>query len=223
MGVGATGISLEGLDAVPWDRLESGLPQHPVKEVPRTLRRLALAGGAATEEDCYPLFSCLAVGKNGRVSSAVTAALPFVVALAADPGMGARVTLVEVLECLFRAATTAEPHLVDEEWPATWRRHRGAVRALLADPDPEVRRAAIPVADGVAPLLERWRVEADPAVRLPVLLALGVAAAAAADAATEGAPPGWPSTAPRRWRTVPGRSRRRGRCWPACCVTVTPS
>ncbi|MFF3460198.1 HEAT repeat domain-containing protein [Streptomyces sp. NPDC002730] len=190
MGVGATGISLEGLDAVPWDRLESGLPQHPVKEVPRTLRRLALAGGAATEDDCYPLFSCLAVGENGRVSSAVTAALPFVVALAADPGMGARVTLVEVLECLFRAATTAEPHLVDEEWPAAWRRHRGAVRGLLADPDPEVRRAAIPVADGVAPLLERWRVEADPAVRLPVLLALGVAAAEAADAATEGSAAG---------------------------------
>lgn len=184
-----TGISLEALDAVPWDRLESALPQHPVQEVPRALRRLALAGWAATEEDCYPLFFCLAAG-NGRVSSAATAALPYVVGLAADPGMGARVTLVELLECLFREAATAEPHLVDEEWPATWRRHRGAVRALLADPDPEVRRAAIPIAGGVAPLLERWRAEADPTVRLPVLLALGVAAAEAADAATEGSAAG---------------------------------
>ncbi|MCX5094282.1 hypothetical protein OOK36_36555 [Streptomyces sp. NBC_00365] len=82
-----TGMSIEALDAVPWDRLESALPQHPVEEVPRALRRLALAGGAATEEHCHPLYSCLAAG-NGRVPSAATAALPFVVALAAEPGTG---------------------------------------------------------------------------------------------------------------------------------------
>lgn len=80
--MGVTGISLEALDAVPWRRLESALPQHPVEEVPRALRRLALAGGAATEEYCYPLFYCLAAG-NGRVTSTATAALPFVVALTA--------------------------------------------------------------------------------------------------------------------------------------------
>ncbi|MCX4613328.1 hypothetical protein OHB25_16955 [Streptomyces mirabilis] len=71
------------------------------------------------------------------------------------------------------ATRTARPDLVDAGWPAAWRRHRGAVLALLADPDPDVRREAIPLADGVVPLLERWRAETDPAVRLPVLLRLG--------------------------------------------------
>ncbi|MFE4751305.1 hypothetical protein ACFRIB_13705 [Streptomyces mirabilis] len=119
-----TAISLEALDAVPWDRLESALPQHPVEGVPRALRRLALGGGAATEEHCYPLSFCLTAG-NGRVPSAATAALPFLVALAADPGT---------------------------------------------------------LADGVVPLLERWRAETDPAMRLPVLLQLGWVAAEAAQA-----------------------------------------
>ncbi|MFG2366292.1 hypothetical protein ACGFY3_32390 [Streptomyces mirabilis] len=176
-----TGISFEALDAVPWDRLESALPQHPVEGVPRALRRLALAGGAATEEHFYPLSFCLAAG-NGRVPSAATAALPFLVALAADPRMGARVDLVGLLVSLKRAAKQARPELVDEGWPAEWRRHRGAVLALLADPDPDVRREAIPLADGVVPLLERWRAETDPAMRLPVLLQLGWVAAEAAQA-----------------------------------------
>ncbi|MFF2519413.1 hypothetical protein [Streptomyces sp. NPDC058086] len=176
-----TGISLEALDAVPWDRLESALPRHPVEEVPRALRRLALAGRAATEEYCYPLYSCLVAG-NGGVPSAATAALPFVVALAADPGAGARVDLVGLLVAFAHPTRTARPELVDEGWPAAWRRHQGAVLALLADPDPDVRREAIPLADGVVPLLERWRAETDPAVRLPVLLRLGWVAAEAAQA-----------------------------------------
>ncbi|MFE2520004.1 hypothetical protein [Streptomyces mirabilis] len=176
-----TGMSFEALDAVPWDRFESALPRHPVEEVPRALRRLALAGGAATEEYCYPLYSCLVAG-NGRVPSAATAALPFVVALAADPGAGARVDLVGLLVAFAHATRTARPDLVDEGWPAAWRRHLGAVLSLLADPDPDVRREAIPLADGVVPLLERWRAETDPAVRLPVLLRLGWVAAEAAQA-----------------------------------------
>ncbi|MFD8821775.1 hypothetical protein ACFV1C_05315 [Streptomyces sp. NPDC059605] len=182
------------LDAVPWDRLEPTRPQHPVAEVPRTLRRLARAGGAATEEDCSPLFSCL-VAEDGRVIPAAVAALPFVVALAADPGMGARGTLVELLECLHRAATNGPRPAVEEgageegageEWSVAWRRQRDAVRALRADPDPVVRRAALPLVPGVAPLLERWRAETDPAVRLTVLLELGAAAATEVEATGQG-------------------------------------
>jgi len=178
-------ISLEALDGIAWDRLESALPQHPVTGVPRALRRLALAGAAATDEDCAPLYFCLAAG-NGRVTSAATAALPFIVALAADPGTAVRVSLVDLLDSLFRTAGTAEPHLVDKGWPAAWERHRPEVLALLADPDPEVRRAALALA-GVAPLLERWRAETDPTLRLPVLLALGEAAAAPGAGAVEDA------------------------------------
>ncbi|MER6126312.1 hypothetical protein ABT173_27560 [Streptomyces sp. NPDC001795] len=173
--------ALEALDDVPWDRLESALEHHPAKEMRRALRRLALKGGAATEEDCCPLFDCFALG-TGRVASVATAALPFVVALADDPGMGARTTLVELLASLSKVAAEAEPGLVDPGWHEAWRRQRPRFQALLADARPEVRREALPLAEGVGALLERWHAETEPTVRLPVLLALGTAAAGSADA-----------------------------------------
>ncbi|MFI8372029.1 hypothetical protein [Streptomyces sp. NPDC085466] len=175
------GIALEALDDAPWERLESALGHHPPKEMRRTLRRLALKGGAATEEDCYPLFDCFALG-TGRVASVATAALPFVVALAGDQDMGARATLVQLLASLSKAAAEADPGLVDTGWQEAWRAQRPRIRALLADPLPEVRREALPLGEGVGVLLERWHAETDPTVRLPVLLALGVAAAGSAEA-----------------------------------------
>ncbi|MFF1874808.1 hypothetical protein [Kitasatospora herbaricolor] len=158
-----TGMSLEALDAVAWERLETADPDYPMEDVPRMLRRLALAGAGATEEDSTPLFECLTAW-NGETSSAAAAALPFVVALAADPAMGSRVTLVELLVAMNGSDAA------DEDW--------AGARSLLADADPVVRQAAIPLAGSIARLLERWRVETAAAVRLPVLLALGEAAVA---------------------------------------------
>ncbi|MEU9305609.1 hypothetical protein [Streptomyces sp. NPDC048269] len=160
-GMTRAGMSLEALDSVAWDELETAHPHDPVEDVPRTLRLLALAGAGATEENCDPLYS-LVTRNEGRTPSAAAAALPFVIALAADPAMGARVPLVELLVAM-RA-----PALTDEDWTGAW--------ALLADPEPAVRRAAIPLAAGIVRLLERWQVERDPTVRLPLLLALGEAA-----------------------------------------------
>ncbi|MFE5584062.1 hypothetical protein [Kitasatospora sp. NPDC056531] len=159
-GVMMAGNSLEALDAVVWEGLETGHPMDPVEVIPQTLRQLALAGAEATEEDCYPLYS-LVTREGCETPSAAAVALPFVVALAADPAMGARVPLVELLVAL------QAPALAGEDWTGA--------RALLADPEPTVRRAAIPLAGGVQRLLERWRAETDPAVRLPLLLALGEA------------------------------------------------
>lgn len=176
-------IALEALDDVPWERLESALEHHPAKEMRSALRRLSLKGGAATEDDCFPLFDCFALG-TGRVASVATAALPFVVALAGDPDMGARTALVQLLASLSKAAAEAEPGQVDAGWHEAWRRHLPRIQALLADPRPEVRRKALPLAERVGVLLERWHGETDPAVRLPVLLALGTAAAGSADAGT---------------------------------------
>ncbi|MBX7548058.1 HEAT repeat domain-containing protein [Streptomyces sp. NPDC004232] len=175
------GMALKALDEVPWERLESALGHHPAEEMRDALRRLALKGGAATEEDCYPLFGCFALG-TGRVAAVATAALPFVVALAGDPGMGARVTLVGLLASLSEAAAEADPGRVDAGWHEAWRAQRPRFRALLADPLPEVRREALPLGEGIGVLLERWHAETDPTVRLPVLLALGTAAADCADA-----------------------------------------
>ncbi|WP_042406689.1 hypothetical protein [Streptacidiphilus carbonis] len=158
-GMPVTGKSLDALDSVAWDELETAHPHDRVDAVPRALRLLALAGAAATEENCHPLHASLVARAKGRTPSAAAAALPFVIALAADPAMGARVALVELLVAM-RA-----PALADEDWTGAW--------ALLADPDPAVRRAAIPLGAGIVRLLERWRVETDPTLRLPLLLALG--------------------------------------------------
>ncbi|MET8628659.1 hypothetical protein ABZW30_33780 [Kitasatospora sp. NPDC004669] len=46
-----------------------------------------------------------------------------------------------------------------------------------------MRRAAIPLAGGIARLLERWRAETDPTVRIPLLLGLGEAVAGEANEA----------------------------------------
>ncbi|MFE2553095.1 hypothetical protein ACFXGI_31790 [Streptomyces sp. NPDC059355] len=165
----------EALDAVVWDGLETRSPKEPVEDVARALRRLVSAGSEAVEEDCYPLGSL--VTRDGcETPSAAAVALPFVIALAADPAMGVRVDLVDLL------AAMHSPALAGEDWSGAW--------ALLADPEPTVRRAATALPVGVARLLERWRVEADPTVRLPLLLALGEAAsgeAASGEAAPEGA------------------------------------
>ncbi|MFH8484042.1 hypothetical protein [Streptomyces longisporoflavus] len=175
------GIALDALDDVPWERLESALPRHPAEEMRSALRRLALAAGAATEEDCYPLFDCFALGTR-RLAPAATAALPFVVALAGDPDMGARTTLVQLLAYSSTTAAETDPGLVDAAWHEQWRLQRPRIRALLADPLPEVRREALPLEEDAGALLERWHAETDPAVRLPLLLALGTAAARSAQA-----------------------------------------
>ncbi|WP_406179802.1 hypothetical protein [Streptomyces sp. NBC_01006] len=167
-----TGMSRAALDAVVWDGLETISPMDPVEDVPRALRRLLAAGAEAVEEDCYPLYSLVTL--DGRETpSAAAVALPFVIALAADPAMGMRVDLVELL------AAMHAPALAGEDWSGAW--------ALLADPDPAVRRAAMALPAGIARLLERWRVEADPTVRLPLLLALGEAASGEAGEHTDDA------------------------------------
>ncbi|MEU6105322.1 hypothetical protein [Streptomyces flaveolus] len=173
------GTSVEAVDAVDWSRFRTGLPEHhPVKEVPRALRRLVARGPAATDEDCHPLYSCLFV-PGGGLPSAAAAALPFLTALASDPANGARITLVELLGALNTAAREAGEQGTYGAWREEWRRQGDTITALLADPAPSVRRAALLLADDDA-LLERWHAETHPAVRLPLLLALGTRAAATA-------------------------------------------
>ncbi|WP_166020230.1 MULTISPECIES: hypothetical protein [Streptomyces] len=106
-----TGTVPEALDEVPWERLKAVLGRRPAEELRRALRRLVLKGGAATEEDCHPLSDCFGLG-TARVSPVATAALPFLVALAADPETGARAVLVQLLANSSRAAAEAGPDRV---------------------------------------------------------------------------------------------------------------
>ncbi|MFF6785307.1 hypothetical protein [Streptomyces sp. NPDC012510] len=165
-------LSARALDGVPWDRLESIDPTAPPEEVRRVLRRLFHKGPESTEDDCWKLFDALG-GPGDGISSVATAALPFLVALACDPLTGARASLVELLASLSEVRGSAPAGSVDPGWSEAWRHAYPAVRSLLADPQPAVRRGAIPLADGPRGLLERWRTERDLSVRVPVLFALG--------------------------------------------------
>lgn len=103
---------------------------------------------------------------------------------------------MELLAFLSEVPETASPESVAPGWAEAWRQAHRAVQPLLADPDPAVRREAVPLADGPGRLLERWRTERDLSVRLPVLFALGKLAAA-------------PAPKPRRSpRSVPSWTRR---------------
>ncbi|MEV8321506.1 hypothetical protein AB0Q95_45940 [Streptomyces sp. NPDC059900] len=169
---------LAALDDVPWQRLESALGRPASERLRQALRDLVLRGRAATEEDCYPLHDCLS-RSTGRAAPAATAMLPCLVALAGDPYADARISLVQLLaNC--KAAAEADPDPVDAGWHEAWLLQRPRIQALLDDPVPAVRREALPLAEGIDVLLQRWHAEQDPAVRLPLLIALGTAAAGCA-------------------------------------------
>ncbi|MFE9445031.1 hypothetical protein ACFYO2_40085 [Streptomyces sp. NPDC006602] len=136
-GVRVAELSAEALDEVPWDRLESIDPTVPPEEVRRVLRRLFRKGPESTEDDCRPLFNALGTSERG-ISSVATAALPFVVALAANPRTGARASLVELLASLSQAQETTPPESIVPGWPEAWRHAHHAVQSLLTDPDPAV-------------------------------------------------------------------------------------
>ncbi|MFD6424651.1 HEAT repeat domain-containing protein [Streptomyces sp. NPDC060198] len=168
-------LSLDALTAVRWDPQESDRA-FPIERVPQVLRGIALDGVVA-EPDGWLLELCL-LGRGGdRVNKAATEALPFLVALAADPGVRVRTDLLDLLKRLDDTAQEAEPHRIDGRWPAAWRHQQPALLVLLADGDAEVRRSALSFARHVAPLLERWRAETEPSVRLNLLWELGRAAA----------------------------------------------
>ena len=90
--------------------------------------------------------------QGGWVCSAASAAVPFLLRLAADPTVAGRFELVGLLGTLAEEARLAEPRFVDAGWPAAWDAGRPQLLALLADPQPEVRMAtAVAVAIGAGP------------------------------------------------------------------------
>ncbi|MFG2694329.1 hypothetical protein [Kitasatospora sp. NPDC048407] len=153
------GLSLDALDAVEWAGLETARRSDPVEAVPQTLRHLAQAGAAATEEDCDPLYR-LCPRSPRQLPSAAPVAAPFLLALATDPDMGARRALTELLALLLPLS----PELMEQ--------HRASVLLLLADPDPAVRQVAAPLAVAAGLLSERWQAETDRTARIALLLAL---------------------------------------------------
>jgi len=125
--------------------------------------------------------------QGGWVCPAASAALPFLVRLAADPGVLVRPAVIETIARLARTGTQALPR-IDPAWPVTLRAVTPGLLALLADGDPQVRRAVTFLAgiggldpDQAVPVLRaRLEAEPDPVVRYDVIVALGAAAAGTA-------------------------------------------
>ncbi|MEU6482716.1 hypothetical protein [Streptomyces sp. NPDC046887] len=178
--------TLAVVDEVPWERVVSEVGRGPAGELRRGLRRLVRKGREATEEDACEPFDRMSYGytvrATGEGAAMATILLPVLVALAGDPDLGCRTSFVDDLVGLYEEVAEARPEDVDAGWREAWERHAPAIGALLVDPDPAARRAALGLAGGIGGLLERWRGEKDPAVRLTVLLALGTAAAESEDA-----------------------------------------
>lgn len=174
-----------GLDAIDWSELRHNY--GTADGIPSLLRACASADLEAAVKAHAELENFL-YHQGGWVCPAASAALPFLVRLAADPGLLVRPAVIELIARLARTGTQALPRWVDPAWPAALRAVTPDLLALLADGDPQVRRAATFLAgigglipDQAVPALRaRLDAEQDPAVRYDVMVALGEAAAGTA-------------------------------------------
>ncbi|KOX37851.1 MULTISPECIES: HEAT repeat domain-containing protein [unclassified Streptomyces] len=170
-----------GVDAVDWAGLRHNYGS--AEDVPELLRRCAGPDPDDAEYASSELLNLL-FHQGGRVCSAASAALPFVLRLAATPQVSSRCALLETVALLVAEAGRAEARFLDPGWAPAWGRALPELLRLLDDPEPEIRRAAADVLGAcddpgelVLPgLLRSWEAEADPATRLELVLALGRAA-----------------------------------------------
>jgi hypothetical protein len=171
-----------GLDAVPWGDLRHNY--GTAEDVPGLLRECAGAepgkGAVAAGNLDNLLFH-----QGGWVCSAASAALPFLARLACDPGVAARVDVLEMISSLAREATIAEHRFVDPGWSPALQMVTPALLGLLGDDDPAVRRAAVYLAGvggldaglALAALRVRLREEPEATLRWDIVAAMGKAAA----------------------------------------------
>ncbi|ATE55276.1 HEAT repeat domain-containing protein [Actinosynnema pretiosum] len=155
---------------IDWASLEGG--HGPAGTVPDLLEE------CAREDPLHALGAIVDLGDllrpaRGRVLSAAPVALPFLVDLAEGGAVHAREQVVRLIR---RIAERGQP---DAAWSAAvdgvWPR----LPALLADPDPLVRRqggrllSCLGRPEAVAALRERWDVEPDRRVRCDLVRSLG--------------------------------------------------
>ncbi|MFJ6726071.1 hypothetical protein ACIQPQ_14270 [Streptomyces sp. NPDC091281] len=170
-----------GLDAVDWAALEHNYGS--AEDVPGLLRRCAGPDPDDADDAASELLNLL-FHQGGWVCSGASAALPFVLRLAAAPQVPGRRALLEFVALLAAEAGQVEARFLDPGWAPAWERSLPEVLGLLGDPEPEIRRAAADVLGAcgspgelVLPgLLRCWEAESDPATRLDLVLSLGQAA-----------------------------------------------
>ncbi|MCP2094848.1 MULTISPECIES: HEAT repeat domain-containing protein [Actinosynnema] len=155
---------------IDWASLEGGY--GPAGTVPDLLEE------CAREDPLHAFGAIVDLGdllrpSRGRILSAAPVALPFLVDLAEGGAAHAREQVVRLIR---QIAERGQP---DAAWSAAVDGVRPRLLALLADPDPLVRRQTGRLAsclgrpEAVAALRERWDVETDRRVRCDLVRALG--------------------------------------------------
>ncbi|HEX4811553.1 MAG TPA: hypothetical protein VFV66_02225 [Nonomuraea sp.] len=207
---------LNGLDEIPWADLKHAY--GPAVDVPTALRALARPGHDPERAERLDHLDASIYHQGGAVYSAGAAAVPFLVELAATPGLPLRAEIVELIG-QFAALQT--------EMREPWRSNEHAVAcraalvaahdtliALVDDTDCEVRTAAAALLwdyalwsprahEAANAMVRRDTVEPDLALRVSLRL---VGARAAAEAHRTGAPSAAPLTAAvRRLTAAPAR------------------
>ncbi|WP_327709732.1 HEAT repeat domain-containing protein [Streptomyces sp. NBC_00464] len=170
-----------GMDAVDWAGLQHNYGS--AEGIPGLLRR---CGGLDPEdaEDASSELLNLLFHQGGWICSAASAALPFIMRLAAAPQVPSRCALLELVAVLASEAGRVEARFLDSGWVPAWEQALPELLGLLDDPEPEIRRAAADVLGGcdspgeaVLPAVLRcWEAEEDLATRLELVLCLGQAA-----------------------------------------------
>jgi HEAT repeat protein len=183
---------LAGVAGVRWSRMRHAY--GPATEVPGLLRGLADADPEVRETALDAFYG--AVHHQGDVYGCTLAALPFLLRIATDTGRPGRAPVVTLIGSI-GGVSWDEPPLGPRYRQA--RREVAAAApvwlALLTDPDPTVRAAAVPVlaaftatAEVATTLRERFATDPDPHVRAALVEA--VAALARAGVEVEAAA-GW--------------------------------
>ncbi|WP_026413253.1 HEAT repeat domain-containing protein [Actinomadura oligospora] len=184
--------SLDGLDDVPWADLRHAY--GAAEDVPGALRALARPGGDAEREELLDHLVASIYHQGGAVYSAGAAAVPFLVELAATPGLTLKAEIVELI---------GQFVALQNQMREPWRSNKHAVScraalvaehdtlvALLDDADRAVRTAMAALLwdyarwspraeDATTALISRDAVESDLALRVSLRLRGARAAARA--------------------------------------------
>ncbi|MFJ8040510.1 hypothetical protein ACIRBX_08410 [Kitasatospora sp. NPDC096147] len=171
----------ERLDAVDWAGLRHNYGS--AEDVPALLRRCQGPDVEDAQEAASELDNLL-FHQGGWVCDAATAALPFLVRLAAGAEVPSRHEALETLAHLASTSVKAVPKYVDPGWHPAWADVLPEVLALLADSSPSIRRMTaylLGVCGGTAAqllpaLLRAFEAEQDQVNRLDLVLSIGRAA-----------------------------------------------
>ncbi|MEV6303634.1 HEAT repeat domain-containing protein [Actinoplanes sp. NPDC051861] len=164
---------LNGIDDVDWSSLDGAY--GPCDEAPEILRAIASPDPEVAGEGRYDFHS--SIWHQGTVYPVTAEVVPFLVELAATPGVHHRDHLLRTLGGLCDPAEANGP-----EQPmvrAAVAVHSGPLLPLLGDPDASVRACAAYALAWSGPhtldaLRDRWAAETDPRVRASILLGLAL-------------------------------------------------